>query len=168
MQLGELAADRGFALAEAGGEIGQRFSKARPGFEHDQRCGHTRQFGNAGAACTLFGRQESNEEELVRGQAGDRQRRQNGRSTGDRRDGVAGLLHGADELVARVGNERRAGIRYQRDRRPFRKPLQKLRPCCRGVVVVVGCQRGSDGISVEQLARHPRIFAGDEVGGRER
>jgi hypothetical protein len=80
---------------------------------------------------------------------------------------MTGLLRSADELVARIGNERRSGIGYQRYRSSFPKPLQKPGSCCRGVVVVIGCEWGSDGISIEQFTRHPRILAGNEVGGRE-
>ena len=32
---------------------------------------------------------------------------------------------------------------------------------------MIGCQRGRDGVTVEQLAGHPRILAGDHVGRRE-
>ena len=79
MKLGELAADRRLALAELGGEIGERCGKPRPGFEQHQRRRDARQFGDAGAARGLLRRQEAGEEELVGRQAGDRERGQHRR-----------------------------------------------------------------------------------------
>ena len=66
------------------------------------------------AAC--FGRQEAFEEETVGRQAGDIQRRQHRRGAGDRRHRVARVLRRAHQLVAGIGNQRRAGVGDQRDR----------------------------------------------------
>ena len=168
VQLGQFAAEGGFAFAESGGKIGQRFGNPRSGFEQDQRGRRARQFGNAGAPRGLLRRQKAGKEKLVGRQARDRQGGQHRRGSGYRGDRVARLLRRANELIARIGNQRRAGVRYQRDRRPFHKLPQKLGACCRGVVIVVGCERTIDRVTFEQLAGHPRVLAGDEVGGRKR
>ena len=38
----------------------------------------------------------------------------------------------------------------------------------RRIVVVVGRERRGDGVAVEELSRHPRILAGDQVGAGQR
>ena len=83
-------------------------------------------------------------------------------------DGVAGVAGVAHELEARIGDERRAGVRYQRDRFAGGEPCQELRPRRGGVVLVVGRERCGDAVMVEQLARDPRVLAGDQVGRGQR
>ena len=75
------------------------------------------------------------------------------------RDGLA------DQPVARIGDQRRAGIRDQGYGFACRQPLQDLRPHRLGVVVVIGDERRRQAVVVEQLAGHARVLAGDEVGG---
>ena len=81
---------------------------------------------------------------------------------------MAGLLGGAHQLESRIGNQRRAGVRHQRDRGAVGEPAQQLGPRLRGIVVVVGRQRGRDGVAVEQLAGDAGVLAGDQVGAGQR
>ena len=84
---------------------------------------------------------------------------------------MSGFLRCAHQLEARIGHQWRAGIRNERDGCAGGQPLQELRARYRGVVVVVGCERGGNAIAIQQLARHAGIFAGDQIGagkGRER
>ena len=80
---------------------------------------------------------------------------------------MAGLVRRAHQLVARIGNQRRAGVRDQRDRRARGKPRQQLRPRLGGIVLVVGRQRRRDAVAFEELAGHAAVLAGDEVGSRQ-
>ena len=78
------------------------------------------------------------------------------------------LLRGAHELIAGIGNQRRAGVGDERDCGAVAEPLEELRPRRRGVVIVVGRERRDDGVAIEELARHPRILAGDQIGAGKR
>ena len=69
MQLGELAANRGLAIAKTGGKIGERVRKARPALEQDERCRNARELGDALLPRRLLRRQEAFEEEPVGRQA---------------------------------------------------------------------------------------------------
>src|SRR5262249_32569917 len=51
VQLGELAAERGLARTEAGGEVGEGPHDACAGLEQDERCRDALELGDAGAAC---------------------------------------------------------------------------------------------------------------------
>ena len=168
MQLGQLAADSRFARSEAGRQVGERRGQPRPGLEQHQRCRNAAELGNAAAARGGLRRQEAGKQELIGGQAGDGERRQQRRGAGQRRDRVAGVMGGAHQLEARIGDQRRAGVGDQRDRRAIGEPAQQRRPRLRRIVVVVGRQRRGDGVAVEELARHPRILAGDQVGAGQR
>ena len=78
---------------------------------------------------------------------------------------MAGLARRAHQLVAGIGNQRRAGIGDQRDRFAVGKPRQQLRPRLGGVVLVIGRQRRRDAVMLEQLAGDAGVLAGDDVGG---
>ena len=144
VQLGELAADRGFALgAKPGGEIGKRGGKARPGLEQNERRRNAREFGDAGAARGFFRRQKAGEQKLIGRQTRDGQCRKQRRRAGQRGDRVAGVLRGAHQLVSGIGDKRRAGIGDERDRRAFGKPPQQERPRLCRVVLVIGRQAAS-------------------------
>ena len=77
-------------------------------------------------------------------------------------------MSGAHQLESGIGDQRRAGVGHQRDRRAIGKPAQQRRPRLRRIVVVVGRERRGDGVAVEEFSRHPRILAGDQVGAGQR
>ena len=79
--------------------------------------------------------------------------------------GGAGL---GDQPVAGIGDERRAGVADQRHRLALGERRQQLRPLPRRVVLVIGDERRLDAVVAQQHRRHPRVLAGDEVGGGER
>ena len=169
MQLGEFAAQARLALsAQPGGEIGERCGNARAGFEQNQRRRDAGELGDAGAPRGFLRRQKSDEQELIGRQARDGQCRHHRRGAGQCRDLVTGVLRGADELIAGVGDQRRAGVGHQRDRRAFGQPAQQHRPRLRRIVLVIGRQRPGDAVAVEQLVRDAGILAGDQVGAGQR
>ena len=164
VQLGELARDRGFARPEPGREIGERLGKARPAFEQHEGGGDARQLGNPRAPCGFLGGQEALEEEPVGRQSrhGQRHQRRGGAGRGAHRmPGRNGFAH---QPVARIGDQRRAGIGDEGDGLTGREPLQDFRPHRFGIVVVIGDERRRQAVVVEQLAGHARVLAGDEVG----
>ena len=118
------------------------------------------------AAC-LGGRKPANKNWSV-GRPAIGQGREHGRRPRQRRDRMAGVLGGAHQLVSRVGDKRRAGVRYERNRGAFGQPPQQRRPRLRGIVVVIGRERGCDAVAVEQLAGYARVFTGNEVGAGQR
>src|SRR5579871_180175 len=76
VQLGQFAADRGLARAHDVCEIAERLRQAMTGFEHHQRRIDPGELRKAGPPRGGFLRQETIEEEPVRRQGGDRERRQ--------------------------------------------------------------------------------------------
>ncbi len=163
VQLGKLAAHRGFAVAERGGEIVEHGGDARPGFEEHQRRRHLREFGEPRAPRLLPRRQESFEEEPVGRQARARDRRHH---RGGARHGshhVAGGLRLPHQLEAGIGDQRRAGVGHERHRVAGIEPRQQLRPCRGGVVVVIGDERRVQAIAVEQPVGHASVLAGHHV-----
>ena len=108
-------------------------------------------------------RQKSLEEKPVGRQRGHAQRRQHRGRAGQRDHGMAGGADLAHQLEAGIGNQRRAGIRHQRDRDALRQLLQDDGARLRGVVLVIGFQLRRDPVALGQPARHPCVFAGDDV-----
>ena len=108
------------------------------------------ELGDAGAPRRLLRRQEALEEEPVGRQRAHHQRREHRGRARQRRHARALLARRAHQLVAGVGDQRRAGIGNQRNGRAFGEPRQQLRPRLGGVVVVIGRQRGGDGVVVER------------------
>ena len=89
-------------------------------------------------------RQKAGEQEGVRRQAGQDQRghrRRRARHGGDRQ--ILGERR-AHELEAGIGNERRAGIRHQRQRLAAPQRVENGGPDLLGIVVVIGVERLSD------------------------
>ena len=99
VQLSQLATDCGLALAQSGRKVGERGGNPRPGLEQHDGGRQAREFGDAGAARRLFGRQKAGEQKLIRGQARNGQGCEHGRRPWQRRDGMAGVLGGTHQLV---------------------------------------------------------------------
>ena len=78
--------------------------------------------------------------------------------------GREGLAH---QPVARIGNQRRAGIRHKRDGVARREPLQNFRPHRFGIVVVIGDERRREPIMVKKLAGDACVLAGDKIRARQ-
>src|SRR6516225_1474952 len=88
-------------------------------------------------------------------------------STAEAPGNVVTRAPAAHELVTGVGDERRPGVRDQRDRGILGEPGDELRPRLGGIVLVIGGERGGDAKMVEKLAGDARVLACDEVGGGE-
>ena len=116
----------------------------------------------------LFWGEKALEEETVGRQAGGAERGQYRGSARHRNDGVTGLYRFAYQLVTGIGNQRRAGIRDQRDRLPFAQAGEQLRPRLGRVVLVVGRERRCDAVMLGELAGDAAVLAGDHVGGGQR
>ena len=70
-------------------------------------------------------------------------------------------LRRAHQLVAGIGNQRRAGVRHQRHRLAVRQPGEQLRPRLGRVMLVIGRERRRDAVALGQLARDACVLAGD-------
>ena len=121
-----------------------------------------------GAAGGLARRQKALEEEPVGREPSDYERGQRRRGSGDGSHPVSGRLGFAHQPVAGIGDQRRAGVGDERDRPAGLQLREQSRPHDAGVMLVIGEKRPRDGVSGEELAGHPCVFAGDEVGGGER
>ena len=113
-------------------------------------------------------RQKSFEEKPVGRQRRHRQRRQHRGGPGQRDHRMAGGADLAHQLEAGIGNQRRAGIRDQRDRGALRQPFQDFRPRQRGVVLVIGFEQRRDRVALGQPAGDAGILAGDDVDAGQR
>ena len=167
VQLCQFAAHGGFARAEPDAEIGECRGETRAALEQHQRRRHAGELGDARAARTLLWRQEAFEEEPVGRKPGDAERHQHRGGAGRGRHRVAGLARLAHELEAGIGDQRRAGVRDQRDPCAARELLQQERTRGLGVVVVIGSKGYFYTVMIDKPAAHPRVLAGDEVAARE-
>ncbi len=66
---------------------------------------------------------------------------------------------------ARIGDERRAGIRDERDGAALPDLPQQRFAIRIPRVIVIAAHTHANAIALQQLARHPRVLAGDDVGG---
>jgi hypothetical protein len=80
----------------------------------------------------------------------------------------AGLKRGPNELVAGVGDERRAGVAHERDRPVLGEQRQYFRPRPRRIVVVIGFQWRGNVVALEEPPGDTRVLAVKGVGGAER
>ena len=107
---------------------------------------------------------EPGEVKRVRRQPRGRQRRQRGGRAGDRLHRNAALDGGPDQAIPRIGNQRHAGIRHQRDHRARPQPRRQFLAALRLVVLVVTDGGRLDSVVRQKHARPPRILAGDQAG----
>ncbi len=66
------------------------------------------------------------------------------------------------------GHQRRAGVRYQRQRAAIGEQGQQPRAGALGIVVVIGGQRRLDAVALHQPVGDAGVLAGDEVGAGQR
>ncbi len=115
-----------------------------------------------------FDRQEAGKQERIGRQARRRQRSQHRRRPRNGHDPDPGSLRLLDQPEARIGNQRRAGVRHQRHAPSLLQRCDQLRPGL-GRVVLVICDRPlPDAVAVEQHSRHARVLAGEHVRPRKR
>ena len=107
-------------------------------------------------------------------------RKRSGRSAAPRRDSAASTAEGpgavvtakpggdrlATELEAGIGDQRRAGIGYQRHRLALARCAGAARPRLGGVVLVIGRERRLDAVAREQLARDAGVLGQDRIRRR--
>ncbi|MGY4381106.1 hypothetical protein ACVWZ3_008745 [Bradyrhizobium sp. i1.3.6] len=115
-----------------------------------------------------FRRQKALEEEAVGRQCGDRQRGQHRGRAGQRVDRMAGCADLAHQLETGVGDQRRAGIRHQRDRAALPQRLQDPRTRRFRVVLVILLELRRDRVALGQAPRDAGVLAGDDVDAGER
>ncbi len=163
MELGELAADCRRAIAQYGNDVDESRGKPRRRLEQQQRGRHRGEDGEGLLSLCRLGRQEAREEKAVRRKAGERQCRHRCRWAGDRGDGDPRGDRRTYQLVARIGDERRAGVGDEGDARARLEPLDQERPRARRVVLVIGRQRRRDAISGAEAPRDAGILASDKV-----
>ena len=137
------------------------------------RVGASKNTSVAGTACSsarralaraLPCRQKPCEQESVGGQSGARERRQECAGAGQARHAMAtrdGITH---QLVAWIGDERRAGIADERNRLARCQLRQDARALSLGIVLVIGAQRLRNREVREQGAAVACVLAVEHVG----
>ena len=167
MQLGQLLGDRRLARTQHAGHVGEALAEPWASLEEEQRrrCGF--QLFEPGTARSRFRRQESREQEGVGRQPGAGQRGERRRRTGNARDHDPGIERLAHELVAWVGDQRRAGVGDQRHRLPGTQPRDQPRALTLRVVLVIRGHLAAQTEMRQQLLRVARILGGDQLGAGE-
>ena len=147
--------------------IGERVVDAVAGFIKNQRPRFARQCLESGQTRAVSARQEALEDEAVRRQAGNRQRRRQRTGTRDGTDGNACRLRGARQTKTRIADKRSPGIRYQCNRLAgAQRPDQRLGRFA--LVVFVECDHGcGDTVVTQQALAVPRVFGSDPVNARQ-
>ena len=106
----------------------------------------------------LFAGRKSLEEEPVGRQARDDERRQHRGRAGDRGHRQPRRDRRLNEPVARVGDERRAGVRDERQRLSLAQAVDHSLAHCLAGMVVVGQERRRDAVMGKEPLRDPRVL----------
>ena len=149
-------------------EIDQCFGDPVRRLKKHQRGRHMLEFARAATAFTGFIGQEPLEKEAIARQAGEHQPHQHRRSPRRRRELVASLDDGLDELVAGVGDQRRACVGNQRQCLPLAQLRQDQRTHLAGIVLVVGHDRRRDAVMREENLGHTLVLSEDQICRRQR
>jgi hypothetical protein len=81
---------------------------------------------------------------------------------------MAGLTRLPHQLVAGIGDERRAGIADQRHCLALGESGKQLRPLLFRIVIVIGDERRDDAVVAQEHGGDPGILAGDQIGSGQR
>ena len=162
MQLGQLPAQRDGPLAEPFLEQPEGGDETVRGLEEHEGAGFAGQLVAPPLPVVQPAGGEAEE-----GEARDRRARGDegggdGRGTGDRGDANAGVKRLTHQVEPRIGDQRRPGVRQQRDRIAVEQALHETgRPPALVVVVEAG-GRGRDAVVPQQLARPARVLGRDQ------
>ena len=163
--LGEFAAKRCRPIAAQHlGHVGECFGRAVRRLVDHERRRHGAKLAQTIAARAGLVRQKTEEKEGIGWQAGSHQRRQDGRGAGNGNDADALGDRLFDQFVTGVGNQRRAGVGYQREAHAAPEHGQKARSLAGGVVLVVDGKRLADAVAVEEDGGDAAVLANDEIG----
>src|SRR5690606_45259 len=162
-QFRQFAGDRRWSVAEHRREVSETVGETARALEQDECRRYVGEFADRLAAGGQARWQKAGEHEAVARQARELQRRQNGGWTRNGRHFQPGGDGFFDQLIARIGNERRPRVGYERDRLAATETLQDGGPRLCGVVLVIGNQSVPDAVPGEETAGEPRVLAGDHV-----
>ncbi len=168
VHLRQLACQRGRAVAELGGGVGEARHDPMRGLEEDQGVPEVGEPAEERPPLAALRRREAGEGERMRWQPGDQERGERRRRAGNGLHPVAGGDRGAGEDVAGVGEQRRAGVRGDGDGLSLVERREDRARAGALVVLVQGNEGLLDPQVVEKQSRASRVFAGDEIGRRER
>ena len=167
--LGQFARDRRFARARARRPNRSRSPRARRANSKNTECsGMVESSAMRRAPRGAFGRQKSFKKETVGGQARHHQSGKNGGGARHRhhldilRQGIATSLKPGSEISGVPASETKASSS------PSFSRASRMRPHDRGIMLVIGDQRGRDPIMGEQSLGDARILGDDRVGRRQR
>ncbi len=164
IELGQLAADAGLAVAKRGQHVGERLVQARAGLEEDQGCRLVGELGEEGLARRRFVGRKTGEGEAVGRQAGQAQGGQHRRGARDRMDVDAGLAGDFDQAEARVGDQRRAGVGNLGDDLADAQPLDDLGQDLGTGMVIVTQQGFLDVVGRQKLGGDAGVLGQDDIG----
>ena len=163
MDLGQLAPQRHSPRPQHLRDIVQSFQYPVRRFIENQRRWISLHLFQRLPALRFLSRKKAAEEERVRRQSGCAQRADQRRCPRDRRHRYAMRPRLRHQPITRIGDQRRAGVRYQRDVLASLQLAQQLFRASLLVVFVIAHQRLRNAVAVQQLARLPRVLARDLV-----
>ena len=157
VMFGQFARQRGFPLAENGGEIGQTFGDAAGRFEKDERAGNGRQFGDPLAPSSAFDRQKAFEKRSV-GSPATTSAASTAEAPGIE---VTAILFATASVTSLKPGSETSGVPASdtsAKAAPPARRAKKMRPHHRGIVLVIGDEQDRNSVMGEKSLRHPRIF----------
>jgi putative FmdB family regulatory protein len=163
VELGDFAGDAGAAIAQHFAGVGNAFRDAMRGLvENDGAIFDAQSFEGAAPFAATRG-QKANKQKFFIGQAAGGKGGEKGRWSGHGHNGNVVPQAKRDEAMARVGNERHAGVTHEGDFRALFERDEQLRRTCEFIVLVVADKGLANFVVVEKLLRVARVFAGDLV-----
>ncbi len=159
----EFSCRRGASVAQGFLQKFQRFLQAVRRFVENEREGDVADGGEEFFSAAARAREETDEDELRRGEAGGDERREGRVRAGERDDGNIRRERETDEVGAGIGDDGHAGIGDLRDGSAGKERFDEFRSRHFLVVLVIGNDLLRQTEMIEQDAGVARVFAGDEV-----
>ncbi len=163
VNFGDFARQSDGAITENLRHVAQGFENAVRAFVGDHSCRFVDQRLQRLAAGGGFGREESDEAEIIAREAGCGKRGQKSRGSRQRDDRNSMLDRGGNDPVTGVGNQRRPGIAHESDRLAALQGINQFRGPAGFIVLVIAQERLADFKVLEQFLCLAGVFARNDV-----
>jgi hypothetical protein len=163
VELGDFAGDTGRAVAENFAGVGDTFGDAVRSFvENDGAILDAQTLEGATALAAAIG-EKSYKKKFFVGEATRGKRCKECGWSGNRNHGHMMAQAKCDEAMARIGNQRHAGVTDERDFRALLERYEQLGSARHFIVFVVADERLTNFVVTEQLLCVACVFAGDLI-----
>src|SRR5690348_7066643 len=164
----ELASNDSIATCSAGiCEFLQCVTEPERRFIYDRCVLHPHDFTQDTEALLAFSRKKSKEREMISGETGPDERREEGRCARDRDDVNASIDGCSNESRAWIREKRRSGISDERDRVTVHQSLHQAGSLAGFIVLMIRRRFRLYLVMVEKTSRVSRILSNDKRGRRK-